>query len=94
MKTITSATSTKEEAQSWFGFNFTSCVFISEEVKSLLSFGSIAPLDSLIVNGVSKVGTTNLNALDYYNGIVIGPSDLTLIGLYPNVAPIAMRRSI
>jgi len=94
--TITSALSTKEEAQAWFGFNFKSCVFISEEIKSLLDLATIKtqPLGSLITTNISKLGATSSDVLKYYNETGGGLSDFTLLGLYPNVAPIATRRSI
>lgn len=92
--TISSALATVEEAQSWFGSNYAACIFIDESVKDVLDLNGIGTVSSVITNSISKLTTTLADVNLYYQGAGVGLSDLGSISIFPNVAPLSLKRII
>ena len=92
--TISSAPATVIEAQTWFGSEYASCIFIDDSIKAQLDLSEIGNLDSIVTHSVSKLSTTLSDVTSYYHGLGAGSSDLGLVALYPNVAPIDVKRII
>lgn len=92
--TISSALSTRQEAEQWLGTNFSSCIFVAEEIYPLLDLSSIDVLNSIVTIGISKLAASASNVETYYQGNGGGYSDLTLMGLFPNIAPLTTKRII
>lgn len=91
--TISSALATYEEAQSWFGSSFSSCIFINDNIKAYLEL-DLGVFDTMVTYGPSKLDATINDMNTYYSGSGVGPSDLSLIALYPNLAPLTTRRIV
>lgn len=93
---ITSAVSTIDEARSWFGSEFNTCVFIGDSTYDYFNGGATSsPYKSLINGGPSKTKVKYSDVLNYVNYTFdSGFSDLALIGSVPNLAPLSATRSI
>jgi hypothetical protein len=92
--TISSALATIDESKAWFGSSYASCIFIDDTIRGYLDITGIGSLSSIITSNVSKLNSTLSDVLTYRSGTSQGMSDLSLIGLYQNVAPQTIKRTI
>ncbi len=92
--TIASSLSTIEEAQTWLGSDYSSCIFIDESINAGLKLTGTNLLSSIVTTSISKLSTSLSDVETYYQGGGVGSSDLGALALFPNVAPLAIKRII
>lgn len=92
--TISMGLSTIEEAKLWYGSEFSNCIFIDESIYSQLDGIVNTPFESILVHSESKLSTTKDDMETYYTGTGIGPSDLSILSLQSNLAPLSKQRII
>ena len=92
---VTSVISTQEEAKGWFGRNFNLAVFVGDKIKEYFDVTiNNSQYSSIIGGGESKTISKYSDLLNYIGGVSVGPSDFSLIGAMPNVAPLNQIRNI
>ena len=90
--TVVNSVSTIEEATDWFGINFSNAIFIAEEIRSLIT--NYSQFDSVISIGNTKLSTTFNDNLIFINGNGAGSSDLNLLSILNNIAPLSNVREL
>lgn len=83
---------TLDECEQWFGSEFSSPIFISNDVYANLD--GVDNLYYIINHSYCKSSSVYQNILDSISGIDNEYSDFSIIGSIPNVAPLTMDRSI
>lgn len=84
--TVTNALATREEAEAWFGSNFTKLIFRADEIYID---------DTDVSTGATKLSSTVTNISNYYSDSDSnGLNDFTLSSPYLNVAPLSIMRNI
>lgn len=92
--TISMGLSTIEEARIWYGSDFSKCIFIDESIYSTINGITNSPFETIVVQSPSKLSTTKANMESFYAGLGVGPSDLTILSIQPNLAPLSQQRII
>lgn len=93
--TISMGLSTIDEARAWHGESFSTCIFISESIYNLIDTGiTTTPYNNLITTFPSKLEITESDLDEYYAGTGAGQSDLRILAVQPNVAPLSTQRII
>lgn len=92
--TINNALSTLEEARTWFGIDFTKCIFIDSAFAGQLGGYTGTLFDEVLSIGITKYNTTQEDITNYLSGEIAGSSDLNLIGTIPNLVPLAAQRML
>lgn len=90
--TVISAMSTIEESKIWFGPHFNNCVYIADEVFSFFNNSDLSMFNNVINRNPSKLGSNQENINLYFNGQGYGYSDLNILGLVSNIAPLGFYR--
>lgn len=96
---VSSAISTKPEAEGWFGTGFSNALFIDETLFADLqinsNFNKIASqYNQVLSTDTTKLRSTYSDAILYANGTSAGSSDLALISGIKNIAPLTIMRNI
>jgi hypothetical protein len=94
---VVSSLATKSEAATWFGTDFARCIFIADEIISLIDVTSTNNYDNFsntINLGQSKVGSTIIDANNHYAGGTGGYADLGILSAYANIAPLNITRNL
>lgn len=89
---IVNTIATKEEAQSWFGENFSKAIFIAKEIEDILTLAN--NYQSIISLEYTKLSSTYSDALLYINGTSTGNSNLSILSTIDNIAPLSNIRNL
>jgi hypothetical protein len=87
---VTNSLATIEEAKFWFGDSFNNCIFIDNNIFSLINTTINYNKYSDAINvGLSKLSSTSNNLNSYINNDQNGFSDLNILGSVSNIVPIS-----
>lgn len=91
---VTNAVSTIEETKDWFGTEYSNCIFIADELKSILSTSSYSSFNNVITYGSTKLISSYNDTIEYISGNSVGPANLNLLSSINNIAPLPNVRNL